>query len=523
MNRRDFFTRWAHTREPLGTAPSFAARPAAAGLEPYEPDAAAPWDAVRVGHLLRRTTFLPRWNDIGAFLAMTPSQAVDALLDTPSAPKAPAMADNRTESLAGLDTTYQDIVRGQWKNDATALRNWYTAVMHDAGLTLAEKMVGLWSNHFTSEFEVDLDYVVAPLLYRQNKLFREAGLGNFRQLVLAVTFDGAMLVYLGGNLNSAGKPNENYGRELMELFTMGIGYYTEGDVKEAARILTGWRVNQFSDEKDPEGAFGVYFEPPFHDVNAKQFMGVSFPARDSSVNTGPKVRQEEVEKLIDTIFEKRANEVARFICRKIYRFFVYSNPSGSDESVIQAMADLFIQNDFELKPVMAALLKSQHFFDNANIGAQIKTPAELVVGMARQLGTSRNLFGDMKEMGQELFDPPNVSGWPGYHDWITTTTYPVRASVAQSIVNALDDSEVLDFITQFPDHDDVNALVGNMAALLLPRPLSNGRKGIFVQKLVGGSPDYEWPNILSGSPATAARNMRDLLLTLVALPDFQLC
>ncbi len=527
MNRRDLFTRWLHAREPLGNVSrahdSASSARVATGLEPYVPTAEQPWDAVRAGHLLRRTTFLPRWADIGTVMTMSPSAAVDALLENVSAPNPPDMQDSQTESLGGLSTEYQNIVRTQWNNDARKLREWYSAAMRDAGLTLAEKMTAFWSNHFTTEFEVDLDYVVGPLLYRQNKLFREGGLGNFRQLVFNVTLDGAMLVYLGGNLNSAGAPNENYARELLELFTTGIGYYTEGDIKEAARILTGWRVNQYSDEKNPNGPFATYFEPPFHDTGAKQFLGVSFPARDSTTNTEFKVRQEEVLKLIETIFERRPNETARFICRKLYRFFVYSNPTKSDDAVINAMAEIFIASNFDMKPVLAALLKSAHFYDNANIGSQIKTPAEFEIGMARQLGASRNFFEDMSAMGQATFDPPNVGGWPGHHEWITTTTFPIRASVASAVVNAMDDDRTLAFIEQFPNSTDVNELVKNLAALMLPRPLSNGRKTIFVRKLVGGAPDYEWGNILQDSPSSAARNMRDLLLTLVELPDFQLC
>lgn len=522
MDRRSFLTTWAHNR--LARPETVSAVRPMSGLEPFVPSTAQPWDAIRVGHLLRRITFLPRWSDLDALMKMTPSDAVDKLLDTPNAPPPPSMADHSTESLEGLTPDLENQIRGQWIGDAGALRNWYIGVLRDAGLTAAEKMAAFWSGHFTSEFEVDLEYVIGPLLYRQNKLFRDTGLGDFKQLAFNVTLDPAMLVYLGGDLNRAGAPNENYGRELMELFTMGIGHYTEGDVKEAARILTGWRVSQFTDQFiPPTGLFTSYFEAKNHDINAKQFMGVSFPARDSTTNTEHIVRQEEIAKLIETIFQKRPREVARFICRKLYTFFVYSNPAKSDAAVIEAMADIFVQNNFNIKPVMAALLKSAHFYDNANIGAQIKTPMEFEVGLARQLGATGSLYGEMRAMGQDLFDPPNVSGWPGYRDWITTTTYPVRADAARRVIGAMGDNAVLAFIKQFPQYDDVNELVKSLGALLLPRPLSAGRKGIFVKKLVGGAPDYEWAGIVENSPSTAARNMKDLMQTIAELPDFQLC
>lgn len=273
-------------------------------------------------------------------LAMSPSEAVDTLLNTPNQPSPPSIADRITESLTGLNTELQNIVRGSWKNDHSTLQSWYIGVMQDAGLTVTEKMTGFYSNHFATEFEVDLDFVIAPLLYRQNKLFRDTGLGNYRDMMKGITLDGAMLVYLGGSLNKKGAPNENYAREMLELFTTGLGHYTEGDIKEAARILTGWKVSQFSDEPFPNGYFNPYFIPADHDIDGKQFLGISFAARDTDSNTEFLVRRDEVEKMIETIFEKRADAIAGFICRKIYRFFVYSNPSATDENIIAGMAQI---------------------------------------------------------------------------------------------------------------------------------------------------------------------------------------
>ncbi len=523
MNRRSFFTQW-FTRPAPGADPRTpVARRAAAGLQPYTPTAAAPWNAIRAGHLLRRATFMPRWADLEAILALLPSQAVDLLLNAASLPAKPGVASHSTESLEGLDVTLQNQLREVWRSDQQALSAWYADVIKNAHLTLVEKMVAFWSGHFTTEFETDDGIVVAPLLYIQNQLFRDHGLGNLKDLVMSVTLDGAMLVYLGGDLNKAGAPNENYARELLELYTTGLGHYTEGDVQNAARILTGWRSARYDDLPTPNGMFKTYFLPSQHDINGKEFLGVSFPARDTTTNTEFLVQRDEVRKLVDTIFEKRGRAVAEFISRKIYRFFVYSNPAGADEGVIDAMADLFIRNDFEIRPVMAALLKSEHFFDNANIGSQIKTPAEFAVGLARQLGANRDLVDDMSRLAQAPFEPPNVSGWPGHHDWITTTTYPLRSDISSQAVSSASDEALVEFIKSFPDHTNVAALVTNAAAILLPRPLSSGRKASLQAKLLAGAPDYEWGEILSESPSTAARNMRDMLGTVVELPDFQLC
>jgi uncharacterized protein (DUF1800 family) len=524
MNRRSFLTGWAARVAPTASPSSAVSRRVVAStLAPYVPSAQAPWDEIRAGHLLRRTTFLPRWADIAAIQAMTPSEAVDLLLSTPYEPTEPSVANSITESLAGLDQSLRSQVQGRWRTDAGLLRTWQAGVMRDAPLTVVEKMTAFWSNHFATEFRVDDDYVVAPLLYRQNRLFRRTGLGSFRTLVANVTLDGAMLVYLGGHLNTAGKPNENYAREVLELYTTGLGHYTEGDIKEAARILTGWRVSQFNDEPFPNGYFSSYFHPASHDINAKQFLGVSFPARDSSTNTEFLVRRDEIDRMIEVIFDRRADACAEFICEKLYRFFVYSNPTATDAAIITAMAELLIESDWEIRPVMSALLKSEHFFDNANIGAQVKTPAEFEIGLARQLGATRGLADDMAAIGMVLFDPPNVSGWPGHHDWITTTTFPVRAEIAQAVVAAASESALLQLIASFPDNDDAAALIRALGAVMLPRPMSEERARALRTRLAGGGMDYEWPQILASSPSTAARNFRDVLATVVQLPDYQLC
>ncbi len=524
MDRRSFLTRVAGATGANFVPTSSINRPLSTGLDPYVPSGSEPWnsDLIRIGHLLRRTTMLPTWANMAALSALTPSDAVDLLLNTPSTPARPAVADSLTTNTNGLDTVLIGQLEAKWAADAATLRTWFAGVMRDAGTTIAEKMTMFWSGHFTTQFVADQSYVVAPLLYRQNDHFRQHGLEKFNDLAMSMTLDGGMLDYLGGNQNSVGVPNENYARELMELFTIGLGQYTEGDVKNAARILTGWRIAQYSNEPAPNQIFNTYFLPDQHDIGQKELLGVSFPARDATTNTEYIVRQEEVQKLIDTLFSVRASAAALFISTKLYQFFVYSNPSSSDMLVVQAMADLLVQNNFSIKPVMSALLKSAHFFDNANIGAQIKTPAEFSVGFARQIAPKLNIDTTMVSLGQTLFNPPNVSGWPGWHDWITTTTYPVRANVATAAIAALDDATVTAFIMQFPNYTEAQKLITNVAALLLPRALSAQRSTDLLNKLTGNAPSYEWPTILQ-SPSTAASNMRQVLTTISELPDFQLC
>jgi uncharacterized protein (DUF1800 family) len=528
MDRRSFLTGWA--KGPAVTAfnhsqsYNYYERTLSSGLEEWVPTTAAPWDAVRAGHLLRRTMMMPKWEDIQTLLKGTPSAAVDLLLNNLSNPAPPSIAGKVTHSLRGLDTKKNNEQKAEWVGDDNTLKNWYANVLLNSPLSIVEKMTFFWSGHFTSQFAAGDDYVVAPLLYIQNNLFRNTGLLNFRDMAFNITLDGAMLVYLGGIVNNKAKANENYARELMELFTMGLGGgYTEGDIKEAARILTGWKVAQFSDDPAPNGPLLAYFNRDEHDVGAKQFLGVSFSAIADADNSDDHARNQEIKKLLNTIFTVYPQSVARFISRKIYKFFIYSSPGGIDETVITAMADLLIQKDFEIKPVIAALLKSAHFFDNANIGCQIKTPAEYIIGIARQLGYSTNMAGNMTTILQELFNPPNVSGWTGWHDWITTNTYPVRSTVVATAISGLSDQNVLDFINQFSAPSDANQLITDLGALMLPRKLAKARHDDLVLRLVGGGKDYEWPGILSTSQSTAVRNMKEVLTTICNLPDYQLC
>ncbi len=535
MDRRTFLTGWAQHDDVAATAnhsQNFQShdRILSTGLEAWVPTTAEPWDEVRAGHLLRRTTMLPKWSELSQISKLTPSAAVDLLLNTanyptPNNPVPPSIADHVTYSMKGLDNVLVNQLRGTWSGDDGALKNWYANVLLTSPLSIVEKMTFFWSGHFTSQFVTDESYVIAPLLYRQNKLLRDTCLLNFKDMAFNLTLDGAMIVYLGGIANTKGKPNENYARELMELFTMGFGGgYTEGDVKEAARILTGWRVAQFSDEATPNGIFNTYFSPADHDIGAKQCLEVSFSAIVDADNTEFLVKKNEIQGLINAIFGlKYSKTVARYISRKIYKFFIYSNPAGADEAVISAMADLLIQNNFDIKPVMSTLLKSAHFFDNANIGCQIKTPAEYIIGIARQLGYSANMSGNMTTILQEMFNPPNVSGWTGWHDWITTNTYPVRSTVVATAIAGMSDDDVIAFITQFPDYTDANLLITHIGALMLPRKLAKARHDDLVNRLVGGGKDYEWPTILSTDHPTAARHMRDVLTTICNLPDYQLC
>lgn len=485
------------------------ARRTQAGLEPYVPTASRPWDARRVSHLLRRATFLPTWTELSSALAQQPGALVDQLLDVATEPQPPG---SWVSEIPARPTTVDEEAaynsqNQAWMND---LRGWWTERMAASGMNIVEKMTLFWHGHVTTE----ASFVKVPqYMFQQNALFRAFALGNFRDLMKEINHDPAMLRYLDGEINIGGNPNENYARELMELYTMGEGKYTEQDIKEAARCLTGWRLDEFT-------SFDATFNPLYHDSGNKTFMGRTIVGRSSLDG------RFEGDEVVDIIFEDPA--VATFICRQLYLAFVYNNPAAVDGDVVSAMAQVFRDNDYEIKPVIEALLKSAHFFDDVNIGAMIKSPAVFEVGLARQLEASpggARMFADMRVLEQHLLDPPTVAGWDGYRTWISTTTYPFRKSYAGRFItgqmpggSGQTPMDVVAWGKKFSDPYNADILIDDILTLLLPQPVSATRRASYLQTMLGGAPVYEW-NI---DAPNADVNLRNMLARITAAPDFQL-
>ncbi len=344
-------------------------------------------------------------------------------------------------------------------------------------MSLAERMVLFWHGHFANQYST---VQVPQYMYKQNALFRRHATGNFKELVRQVTIDPAMLIYLDGVRNRLGSPNENYARELMELFTIGIGNYTQLDIQNAARALTGWQVSGFE----------PVFTPSRHDNGIKTFMGQSgnFDAFD----------------IIDIIFQQPAT--ATFICRKLYKYFVYEVP---DETVVNQMATIFRNGNYEIAPVLDALFKSAHFFSPLNFSAEITSPIEKMVGAIRQLNITVSptstvvpsfIRNSMNNMGQNLFEPPNVAGWPGYRLWISTTTLLLRNAYTDAIVTGRDINNnnigfkvsAVPFAQLFPSPNNAIALVDDIAAHLVALPLSASRRQVLLDTLLQGIELYDW-------------------------------
>ncbi|MAT39213.1 MAG: hypothetical protein CL946_06385 [Ectothiorhodospiraceae bacterium] len=480
-------------------------RRTAAGLEPYVPDAEIPWNERTVAHLLRRTTFLPTWVDIKAGLTMQPGELVDTLLEDAPLPPSPGQ---------WIDAIYEKPVtddeerayENRNRNNMNELRGWWADLMAQSGLNLTEKMVLFWSGHITSESR---EVEIPQFMYRQNLLFRNHVFGDFRQLIKETNYDAAMLRYLGGDINERREPNENYARELMELYTMGEGHYTEQDIKEAARALTGWRLDEFS-------SYDPFFNPLYHDTGNKTFMGQTIVGQDSLAG------RFEGDQVVDIIFQRE--EVATFMCRKFYRYFVYSDPFAVDGEIVNGLAEVFRQNDYRIRPVLQTLLKSRHFFDKVNQGAMIKSPAVLIAGLARQLSNQsmpEGLAERMEELEQELMNPPTVQGWEDYRTWISTTTFPRRVAMANEFIyggSGIPATDVRAWAKTIDDHNDAEKLIDNILTMLIPKPVSSSRRAQYLNTMLGGAPVYDW----DVDAAAAESGLRAALQQIFEAPDFEL-
>ncbi len=289
------------------------------------------------------------------------------------------------------------------------LRNWWVEEMLATDQPLTERMVLFWHNHFTSSLQ---KVRFPPALFRQNALFRREALGNFATLLKDVARDPAMLIYLDGMRSVARQPNENFARELLELFTLGEGHYNEADIKAAARAFTGWTVDRETGQfKTRDGE---------HDGGEKTFLG----------QTGRFGGEEVIAILL------RHPRTAETIVEKLWREFVSLTP---DPAEIRKLAASF-RNGYEIKPLMRSLLLSASFRDPANRGGLIKSPIELVIGTVHLLGLpvpeKTQLVRMMQGLGQSPFDPPNVKGWTGGESWITTYTLLLRQQFLRRIVEA---------------------------------------------------------------------------------------
>ena len=353
-------------------------------------------------HLLNRTGFAASQADIAAFAKLTRAGAADKLLkavQTVATQNPPAWVNEPPLPPVRLrDMSQEQRQAGQRKNVERAfeLREWWFREMLTTPSPLTEKMTLFWHNHFaTSQQKVRF----TSLMYQQHAMLRRNALGNFGTMLREVARDPAMLIYLDGANSRKEQPNENFGREVMELFTLGEGHYSERDIKEVARAFTGWSVDRDT------GQF--MFRRGIHDYGNKTVLG--------------KTGNFDGEQVIDILL--RRPETAQFLTRKLWKEFVSPTP---DDAQVERFADGFRDSGYNIAKLMRALLTSDAFYALENRAALIKSPVEFVVGTMKQFEIEapnlRPFVIGSALLGQNVFSPPNVKGWPGGEAWINSAT-----------------------------------------------------------------------------------------------------
>lgn len=363
-----------------------------------------PLDELRAAHLYRRLGFSASVQTINAAVGQTAGALVDNLVDQALALPpiaAPLWADWTNANYPEDD----DLARALRNTQRDEFRTAYGNSLLDNNLR--DRMSFFWSNHFVTELDV---YNCNSFLYYYINNLQHNALGNFKTFVSEIGLTSAMLYYLDGVRNRGNNPNENYARELYELFTLGEGNgYTEDDIIETAKSLSGYT------ERGEEGCTQVTFDPENFNTENKTILG-------QTGNWG-------YDDTINILFDERPNEIAWFICQKLYEFFVHPDSNDADgnaQTIINGMAGTFVANNFEIAPVLRELFKSQHFFDEDAIGVIIKSPFDLYMGLIKETGftyddgTVINVIDAATLIGQELFDPFDVAGWQRDRQWINS-------------------------------------------------------------------------------------------------------
>ena len=513
------------------------------GLAPYS----GPWEKKQVVHLIKRCSFGVKNGEVSQLLSLGMNAAVDQFL-TPN-PNNELPVNNYSaygdDSHAGPGETW---VGEPFQGEVEYLRLLSLKILKmesylKAGTSIHPKMTLFWHNLIPTQYFL-IEF--ANLSYNYYKILDNNALGNYREIIRQVTTDPSMLAYLNGAFNVKEAPDENYARELQELFTVGKGEdsnYTENDVFEAARVLTGWSIDY--EAAYEQGVVRSLFWPNNHDTGDKTFSEF-YGNRVISGGTGSDGTRETYE-LIDMILE--TNEAAKYVCRRLYNFFVYHEIDESVEfNIIEPLADQFRSNNYDILPVLETLLKSEHFYDVSNMGAYVKNPLDHILGFYRSMGLELPSDGSEKfdlmweayymtnELGMGVGDPPSVSGWQAYYQqpsfdklWINSDTILKRAQYQDHMIyNRLDP---IPFVESLDNPSDPNALILESNLLLQGIELSEETVSDLKLNLLAGQQtddywtsawaDYQFnPN--EANRSTVMNRLRSLFRQLLQLGEFQL-
>jgi len=519
MNRRSFLENFSPISPKNEQTIAMAAPPATvdrptSGIESYT----GAWNASTAKRLLRVTMFGPKKVEIDLFTALNLNLAVTKILSPLPVLVPPLCIQGYGGDTTNLPFHFSNSNTNQYYRKLS-LQAWTVGNILNQEPSVGEKMLLFWQNHLVTGVDSVND---ARYTYYYIELLRKHALGNVKTLVKEISTNAAMLKYLSGDKNKKGSPNENYARELMELFTLGSvdvngnPNYTEPDVEEAAKVLTGWQT-----VTNGNGTFlspHTKFNANEHETGPKTFSA-HFGNRIIHRSL-PTDYAKELDDLIDMIFDRK--EVALFLVRQLYTWFVYYEIDALTEAnVIEPLADILRNNDYELKPVLEKLFKSQHFYDALAAGTVVKTPADYVLGTIRQMEMPIPLnfpqelnylylrFHEwMVEMQMELLNPPNVAGWSAYYQspeyyqrWINTATYNSRSTFANQLLrwgiySATYSCKPNYFLFANTlcnlQAQDINVLIDNACNLLFPLPITDNQKDYLKYILLNGLPDFEW-------------------------------
>jgi uncharacterized protein (DUF1800 family) len=507
-----------------------------AGLEQYIPSSLEPWNYERAAHVLRRASIAPKNSQILDAVSKGFESTIDMIFKPFSVDisEISPWCDEDPQIKPIAPKTLQDILDERIQR-REIIGRWYLKVIGTSKISIQERMVSFWHNHFVSEFDV----VDTPQwMYIQNQLFRKNCLGNFRTFVQDVTIDPAMLIYLDGYKNKKignnKQINENYARELMELFTCGVldwnnnPNYTENDVLEAARSLSGWTLSPSTHPDAIErasrvGRSGLFLQSNW-DSGSKTFMGKTGNWRYTDI--------------ISILFSERSDQIALYICEKIYRAFVYDTP---DRVIIRALADEFKKN-WEIKPMLMRLLKSAHFFDKVNIGAMYKSPIDYILGSLHMMNIThipdfalkemsrfnRDVSNRLTSLGQSIFNPPNVKGWPGGRTWVSTSTISQRHKLMIDIINGTIsfnkikyyDFDPIVFAKSFPDPTNPRTLCTDICNAMLNTAPSEKEYQMLLDTMLDGAKEYEWT--IDDPKFQADKRLKKFLIEVAKLAKYQL-
>ncbi|HEX7879762.1 MAG TPA: DUF1800 domain-containing protein [Candidatus Eisenbacteria bacterium] len=499
------YDRDGRLREPVRTGSATPGVTAALGWAPFS----GTFQIDEAAHLLHRAMIGPRFEEMQAVTTAGLPSTLTSLLTPKALPPPPgAWVNEAPPDWEHITPAEEAILAQNYQDRQEIIRHWWVErIVNSQTVNMTDAMVLFWHDHFAT----GADAVWYPMaIYGQIELIHQHALGNFKQLATDMCTDPAMLIWLNGNYNTKWDPNENFARELLELFTMGEGSgYTQADVTAAARACTGW----YTDGRD------VYFVPNWFDNTNKTFLG----------QTG----NWEMDDLVNIICQQPAT--AEYLCRKIYKYFLDDDPDPVD---VAALATTLRNNNYAMAPMLSQMLGSNHFFDPTFRGSLIKDCIDLYAGQVRALHasgfdpvTSANDYErywvdwQSYDLGQMLTMPPNVAGWPGHHNWINTATLPLRKEYSAMIltgnmwgwplgfsVNSLTEGQ------RFSNPNNAGQLVDDAALLLLgTTPTTAVRNGMQNALLQGMNP-ASWSIGMAG----AGNRVRDMFRYTMRLPDYQL-